>query len=112
MRSRIPLTALLLTSAALVLHASEPRGAEYNVERKANIPYYDGKDADPARQSLILHVPLGKKDFPVLVFVHGGAWSAGNNSQFDAFAGTLAARGVGVVLVNHRFGPPHVHPAQ
>src|SRR5206468_11666587 len=31
---------------------------------------------------------------------------------FDGFGGTLAGRGVGVVLVNHRFGPPHVHPAQ
>src|SRR5262245_33225365 len=114
MRRRTLLVGLVLAlaPAPLVLDARGQQGAEYNTERKANIPYYDGKDADATRQSVIVWLPVKKKDFPVLVYVHGGGWVSGNNSQFDSFGAALAGRGVGVVLVNHRFAPAHMHPAQ
>ena len=45
----------------------------------ATSPIRDGPSAEAVRNSLDLYLPKGAKDFPVLVFVHGGAWVIGDN---------------------------------
>jgi acetyl esterase/lipase len=87
----------------------------YPVQTFENLAYYKGKDADPVRHKLDLYVPKGKKDFPVLVFVHGGAWSLGNKvglfGVHRMFAEGLARHGIGVVCPNYRLSPKVKHPA-
>ena len=45
----------------------------YKVREVDNVTYYDGRLADSFRHKLDIFVPKDKKDFPVVVFLHGGA---------------------------------------
>lgn len=48
---------------------------------------------------------------PVLIDVHGGAWSAYDRTAGALYDRALAARGFAVVAVDFRQGPEHQHPA-
>lgn len=83
------------------------------VERFRDVTYYDGKDADSFRHRLDLYLPKGKKDYPVVVLVHGGAWMMGDNRHYGLYSSVgayLASRGVGVALPNYRLSPGVKHP--
>ena len=59
-----------------------------------------------------IYQPQGDGPFPVLLDVHGGAWSTGsylNNEDIDR---ALAASGILVVAIEFRQAPQHVYPAQ
>src|SRR5262245_47102845 len=59
----------------VALAADEATPAKtYDVETLKDVAYYDGDDADKVKHKLDLYLPKDKKDFPVLFFVHGGAW--------------------------------------
>jgi acetyl esterase/lipase len=91
--------------------STEPVDAE--IESVRNVAYYQGLDFDDFRHRLDIYVPKGKKDFPVIVLVHGGAWTSGNNCQYGLFASVgqfLAQQGIGVVLPNYRISPAVKHP--
>jgi hypothetical protein len=45
-----------------------------NVEVQRDITYTEGDPADAAKHKLDLYLPKDKKNFPVLVFIHGGSW--------------------------------------
>src|SRR4051812_17749446 len=72
---------LFLLSAAPAAAADDGTRAD-EVETLKNVAYYEGADADPVHHKLDLYVPKGKKDFPVLFFVHGGAWRHGDKNYF------------------------------
>lgn len=83
------------------------------VQHIRDIAYYDHKQADTVRHRLDLFLPKGKKDFPVLVLVHGGAWVVGDNrccGLYSSVGQFLASQGVGVVLPNYRLSPSVKHP--
>lgn len=74
---------------------------------------YQSEAADPVRHRLDLYLPKGVKSFPVLVLVHGGAWSVGDNRSaglYPSVAEFLAGRGIGVVMPNYRLFPGVKHP--
>jgi acetyl esterase/lipase len=48
---------------------------------------------------LDLHLPTGTRKAPLVVYVHGGAWSAGDKTQYPAF---LVERGYAVASVDFR----------
>jgi acetyl esterase/lipase len=117
MRAFTPLLALL---AALLLvsgaRAGEGKngikvGGNYEVEVTKNVAYYDGKDADEVRHKLDLYLPKGQKDYPVLLFIHGGGWTKGSKDTAGKFGRTLAKNGIGVVSANYRLSPKVQHPA-
>jgi acetyl esterase/lipase len=89
-------------------------GGEYEVEVVRDLPYYAGSDADPVKHKLDLYLPKGAKDFPVLFFVHGGAWRHGDKRiLFDVHGkvGRIFARnGIGAVVTNYRLTPQVQHP--
>src|SRR5580704_17333644 len=85
-----------------------PQGAQNQGERKTykvagdcevevikGIAYYDGRRADPVRHKLDLYLPKGQKDFPVLVFVHGGTWKWGSKDLYAPLGKTYAKNGIG-----------------
>jgi acetyl esterase/lipase len=78
-----------------------------------DIPYYQGKDADPVKHRLDMYLPKGQKDFPVLFFIHGGAWRHGDKNYLGVY-GTLgmswARHGIGAVVINYRLSPAVRHP--
>jgi acetyl esterase/lipase len=86
-------------------------GGNFEVEVIKDVPYYEGKDADPERHKLDLYFPKGQKDFPVLVWAHGGGWTKGDKRSFAKQGQTFAKNGVAVVSVGYRLSPKVQHPA-
>jgi acetyl esterase/lipase len=118
-----PLRSVLLTLLALVLAVparadeTKPARAEKlcDVEVVKDLSYNEARDADPDKHKLDLYLPKGRKDFPVLFFVHGDTWKFGDRKQYPTLGETFAARGVGTVVISYRLSvgnPPKVqHPA-
>jgi acetyl esterase/lipase len=103
----------LLAGAPARAAAGEPAvksGGDYEVEAVKNVAYFEGKDADDVRHKLDLYVPKGQKGFPVLVFVHGGAWQKGNKAAFEKLGRLFARNGVGTAVTNYRLSPDVRHP--
>ena len=67
----------------------------------------DGQDW-PVR----IYRPNGPGPFPVLVDVHGGAWTRGNYLNNENIDSALAATGMLVMALEFRQAPAHVYPAQ
>lgn len=102
----------VIGSVASVVSDDKPAApATFEVESHANIPYRSDKDADPARHILDVYVPKGQKDFPVVLFVHGGSWDSGNKYLYFAYGGVFAKAGIGFVVCNYRLSPKVQHPA-
>ena len=90
---------------------TEPVGFEVQTVR--DITYCDGAKSDAHRHRLDLYLPKGKKDFPVVFLVHGGAWMLGDNRCCGLYASVgefLASQGIGVVMPNYRLSPSVKHP--
>ncbi|MGH9801337.1 MAG: pectinesterase family protein, partial [Blastocatellia bacterium] len=57
-------------------------------------------------------VPEGNGQFPAVIFVHGGGWSAGNRTGGnDPLFAPLAARGIAWFTISYRLAPKHNYPA-
>jgi len=66
-----------------------------------DVAYLAG-DEVPDRQRLDLYLPEGEGPWPVLMWVHGGAWAVGHRRQEEPLARRFAERGVAVAAVDHR----------
>ena len=74
---------------------------------------YEGEDGSQDKNKLDLYIPRGRKEFPVIFFVHGGAWLHGSKNQFgmySALALSWARHGIGTVSINYRLSPGVKHP--
>ncbi len=93
-------------SAAQILPASSPYGAATII---TNIPYITHP---AARQNfdLILPVEKGKEPFPLVIWIHGGAWLSGlkewDNVKY------LVRHGYAIASVDYRFSTEAPFPAQ
>jgi acetyl esterase/lipase len=83
-----------------------------SVDVQAGISYSDGAPADAEKHRLDLYLPHDKKNFPVLVFVHGGSWRSGDRSLYKALGERFARAGIGVAIPSYRLMPQNPHPAQ
>ena len=87
--------------------------AAYEVERVADIEYSTEPADEPWRHRLDVYLPKGVKDFPVVVFVHGGAWMIGDNrccGLYSSIGEFFASHGIAAVLPNYRLSPGAKHP--
>ena len=78
-----------------------------------NVPYCDDAGAKDFRHRLDLYLPKDRKDFPVVVLVHGGAWIVGDNrccGLYSSVGEFLASQGIGVAMPNYRLSPAVKHP--
>ena len=104
--------ALLALVIPCPARAETPPGT-FAVEAVKDVAYYDGPGADKVKHRLDLYLPRGQKDFPVLFFVHGGAWQRGDKAMLGIYRslGSFYARqGVGAVVINYRLSPSVAHP--
>jgi len=83
-----------------------------SVEVVSNISYTDGDATDEARHKLDLYLPKGRKDFQVMMFVHGGSWRSGDRSLYRALGIHFAQAGIAVTIPSYRLMPQNPHPAQ
>ncbi|MFO0878033.1 MAG: alpha/beta hydrolase [Gemmataceae bacterium] len=112
MRS-LALAALLGAGFLHPLQAETAKPRPYTVETIKDVVYYDGDDQHKVKHKLDLYLPKGLKGFPVLFFVHGGAWVHGDKDTFGLyglFAAAYAKQGIGVVVTNYRLSPAVQHP--
>jgi acetyl esterase/lipase len=89
------LSVLLLLSAAFPARAAEPK-----VTR--DIPYVS--PGDP-KQTLDVYAPADAKSLPVVVWIHGGGWQAGDKKEVDNKPQFFADKGFVFVSVNYRLLP-------
>jgi acetyl esterase/lipase len=119
MKRPCPAGPFLVRAAVAVLALAAPAAAkEYTVERTRDIDYAEIKDdPDAAAHRLDVFRPVGRAESPVVVFVHGGAWTIGDKDDgcgvygHGNMAEALARRGLVVVLPNYRLSPKARHPA-
>lgn len=83
-----------------------------NVKPIPDQTYIEGKPEDAHKHQLDLYLPADKTNFPVLFFVHGGAWRSGDRSSYVALGNRFAKLGIGVVIPSYRLAPANLHPAQ
>ncbi len=101
-----------VVSGLMLLLASAHAG-EVQVIR--NVAYWHGRDAIPERHQLDLYLPRDRKDFPVIVFVHGGAWMLGDKDFFGwgpAIGEHFARQGIAAAFPSYRLAPQVRNPDQ
>lgn len=76
------------------------------VVEKKDLAY---SDADSKKNRLDLYLPEGK-DFPVVMWIHGGAWKMGDRSQYAALGRRFAENGIGCAAISYRLSPEVKHP--
>lgn len=84
--------------------------AQNKYEYKQDIPYIDQSEKDEYRKErckLDIYYPVEVKNFPTVVWFHGGGLEGGSKHIFDE----LKNRGIAVVSVNYRLSPKAKHPA-
>lgn len=64
--------------------------------------YTDAKDK---LQSLDVHAPAQGEKHPVIVWIHGGGWKAGDKGSLQQKSKALVAKGFVLVSLNYRFMP-------
>ena len=87
--------------------------ASAEIKEVRDVPYKAGLGADPFRHRLDMFLPTKKRDFPIVVLVHGGGWEMGDNrcsGLYSSVGEFLASQGIGVVLPNYRLSPDVKHP--
>ena len=88
-----------------------PMAAKSNEYRTvSDIPYTDNSETDAYRRErckLDLYYPTDIKDFPTVVWFHGGGLEGGNKYIPEL----LKENGFGVVAVNYRLSPKAKNPA-
>jgi acetyl esterase/lipase len=79
-----------------------------------DLAYHEGPDFDEERHRLDLHLPAEGKDFPVILFLHGGAWSMGTKEWYGSsianIAGPFVENGIAIAMANYRLSPAVRHP--
>jgi len=101
------LAAIVLASLAVPVRAADPRTA---VETHTNLTYYSGEGADKYRHRLDLYVPKGKRDVPVMMFVHGGGFTVGIKDQYAFVGQVFASYGIATAVINYRLTPKTTYP--
>jgi acetyl esterase/lipase len=112
----VRLAGLLLLTLLPALRANSAEGSaiklggNFEVETVKDVAYVEGASADPDKQKLDLYLPKGQKDFPVLMFVHGGSWRSGDRKMYAPLGNILAKNGIGTVIISYRLSPKVQHP--
>lgn len=77
-----------------------------------DVYYADYSGADRSLTSLDLYVPARGTDFPVLIFVHGGAWTMGDKGNQTGKFSRFTGEGFLCASVNYRLAPSVTYKEQ
>src|SRR5882672_2449789 len=94
-----PILLLAVAQVATVLaQVAQQLPADVQVER--DIAYQEPKNE---RQMLDVYRPATAKNLPVVVWVHGGGWRAGDKTEVASKPVAFTRKGLVFVAVNYRF---------
>jgi acetyl esterase/lipase len=107
----IVLSLLLLTAVVVIKNrfgTDDSNGSQITgLSSYTNISY----GAEPS-QKFDIYVPKSTTaKFPLIIFIHGGAWIAGDKSDVSAIAKFLANQGFVIINMNYRLLPTFTYPA-
>src|SRR2546430_7433779 len=91
--------ALLNLAQTRAQTAASPR-TKVNVTR--DLPY--AEPADP-RQKVDIYAPEGAKNLPVVFWIHGGGWQAGDRTDIQVKPQAFVDKGFVFVSTGHRLLP-------
>ncbi|MBM1105024.1 alpha/beta hydrolase [Aurantibacter crassamenti] len=78
----------------------------YELLEFPNLSYLEQSEiANDSLQKLNLIIPQGVDNYPLFIWIGGGAWSYGDKNQEMDFAKLLAKRGMAVASIGHRLSP-------
>src|SRR6266487_4254707 len=96
-----PILLLAVAHVATVLaQETQPLPADVQVER--DIAYEEPKNQ---RQMLDVYRPATARNLPVVVWVHGGGWRAGDKTEIASKPLAFTRKGLVFISVNYRFVP-------
>jgi acetyl esterase/lipase len=109
----LPFLGCRVTDAPIWTEPNTKSTAVCDIQELRDLQYASALKLQPFRHKLDLVLPVGKKDYPVVILVHGGAWILGDNrccGLYTSVGQFLAGQGIGVVLPNYRLSPMVKHP--
>src|SRR5213592_4055696 len=98
-------TLAMLSLAPLTLALAQPQtaaSAQAKLNVKRDIPY--AEHAGP-RQKVDIYAPEGAKNLPVVFWIHGGGWQAGDRTNIQAKPQAFADKGFVFVSTGYRLLP-------
>jgi hypothetical protein len=63
------------------------------VDVRRDIVYSNGEEAAADKHKLDLYLPKDQKNFPMLVFIHGGSWRSGDRNLYTVLGNRFAESG-------------------
>jgi acetyl esterase/lipase len=98
---------LVLLGMSGSLMAQAPKGSPYpaGTDVQKDVAY-----GSHARQKLDVFVPKSDKPLPLVIWIHGGGWEAGDKAGNPAVS--LLAKGYAVAGINYRYSQQALFPAQ
>lgn len=105
-----PMKRILFISLWMLIGCMATLQAQSAYSLQKNISYLSGDEKDAYRKErclLDVYYPADKKDFPTIVWFHGGGLEGGNKH----IPAQLKEQGVAVVAVNYRLSPRAKNPA-
>jgi acetyl esterase/lipase len=80
------------------------------IKETKDLAYYEGEGFDDKKHRLSLFIPESDKPVPVLMWIHGGAWAAGDRSIYTELGRRFAEAGIGFAAISYRLSPGVKHP--
>lgn len=109
-----PIKILVITIVVLLLTSSIPAtGTEDKYIKVGDISYRQEYALSEYAQKMCmldLYYPENIKNYPTIVFFHGGALRGGTRDMYKSVAERLTAEGVGIALSSYRLSPKVKHP--
>lgn len=93
---------LLAVAQGAVLLAQETQPLPADVKLERDIAYAEPKNQ---RQTLDVYAPAAAKNLPVVVWIHGGGWRAGDKTEVATKPLAFTRKGLVFVAMNYRFVP-------
>lgn len=91
---------IMKTIVAILLLATPAFAADPHIHR--DLPYAEPKSE---RQALDVYAPAQGKEHPVVLWIHGGGWRAGNKTGVQKKPEAFVEKGFVFVSTNYRFVP-------
>lgn len=99
---RIEFAAIAFFVLSVVAHAEQPTFSNLDYVGKGN-----------TKQYLDLYIPTGvSTPTPLIIYIHGGAWTSGAKGNSMGFCDTLLMNGYAVADINYRLIGDSIFPAQ
>ena len=97
-----PILVLALAQGAALLAFQGTQPLPADVQLEGDIPYAEPMNQ---RQMLDIYTPSAGQNLPVVVWIHGGGWRAGDKTEMGSKPVAFTRKGMVFVAVNYRFVP-------